>query len=150
MGIVWAFLSSSIFSPFFLPLSETARYRLKYVSNVSLCWAVKPQETNTPKLMQSLTPSSFSQTECRSAALNYSHLTLNCYVLVCFISLLPPSLTSFILNVTDIFRDAVDVTSSTTRKRDSNVLAFKYTERKHFLRGNKSSSRSDHHFILHA
>ena len=31
-GVVWTFLSSSIFSPFFLPLSETARYRLKYVS----------------------------------------------------------------------------------------------------------------------
>ena len=26
-GVVWTFLSSSIFSPFFLPLSETARYR---------------------------------------------------------------------------------------------------------------------------
>ena len=31
-GVVWTFLSSSTFSPFFLPLSETARYRLKYVS----------------------------------------------------------------------------------------------------------------------
>ena len=31
-GVVWTFLSSSIFSSFFLPLSETARYRLKYVS----------------------------------------------------------------------------------------------------------------------
>ena len=31
-GVVWTFLSSSIFSPLFLPLSETARYRLKYVS----------------------------------------------------------------------------------------------------------------------
>ena len=31
-GVVWTFLSSPIFSLFFLPLSETARYRLKYVS----------------------------------------------------------------------------------------------------------------------
>ena len=31
-GVVWTFLSSSIFSPFFLPRSETARYRLKSVS----------------------------------------------------------------------------------------------------------------------
>ena len=27
-GIVWTFFSASIFSPFFLPVSETARYRL--------------------------------------------------------------------------------------------------------------------------
>ena len=32
VGVVWTFLSSSIFSPFFLPLSETVRYRLTYVS----------------------------------------------------------------------------------------------------------------------
>ena len=32
MGVVWTFLSPSIFSPFFLPLSETARHNLKYVS----------------------------------------------------------------------------------------------------------------------
>ena len=29
LGLFWTLLSSSIFSPFFLPLSETARYRLK-------------------------------------------------------------------------------------------------------------------------
>ena len=49
---------------------------------------------------------------------------LNCYVLVIFISMLPPSLTSFILNVVDIFRDAHDVSSSTIHQRDSNVPAF--------------------------
>ena len=48
--------------------------------------------------------------------------SLNRYALVIFISVLPPSLTSCILNVVDIFRDAVDVTSSTTRQRDSDVL----------------------------
>ena len=53
MKVVWTFLSSSIFSPFFLPLSETARYRLKYVSNVSICWAVKPQKTNKPNAVVS-------------------------------------------------------------------------------------------------
>ena len=53
MGAVWTFLSSSIFSPFFLPLLETARYRLKYVSNVSICWAVKPQNTNKPNAVVS-------------------------------------------------------------------------------------------------
>ena len=31
-GVLWTFLSLSIFSPFFPPLSETARYRPKYVS----------------------------------------------------------------------------------------------------------------------
>ena len=31
-GLFWTFVISSVFSPFFLPLSETAQYRLKYVS----------------------------------------------------------------------------------------------------------------------
>ena len=53
MKFVWTFLSSAIFSPFFLPLSETARYRLKYVSNVSICLAVKPQKTNKPNAVVS-------------------------------------------------------------------------------------------------
>ena len=53
VGVVWTFLSSSIFSPVFFPLSETARYRLKYVSNVSICWAVKPKKTNKPKAVVS-------------------------------------------------------------------------------------------------
>ena len=30
MGVVWTLFLSSIFSVFFLPLWETARYRLKY------------------------------------------------------------------------------------------------------------------------
>ena len=47
--------------------------------------------------------------------------SLNRYVLVIFISVLPPSLTSCILNVVDIFRDEGDVTSSTTRQGDSDV-----------------------------
>ena len=29
-GVVWTFFLSSVMSLFFLPLSETARYRLKY------------------------------------------------------------------------------------------------------------------------
>ena len=49
--------------------------------------------------------------------------SLNCYVLVIFISALPPSLMFCIFNVVDIFRDAIDVTSSTTRQRDLNVPA---------------------------
>ena len=52
----------------------------------------------------------------------------NCYVLVIFISTLLPSLTFFILNVVDCFRDATDVTSSTTRHHESHVPAFMYTE----------------------
>ena len=54
--------------------------------------------------------------------------SLNCYGPVIFISTLPPSLTSCILNVVDFFRDAVDVVSSATRQRDSNFPAFIYTE----------------------
>ena len=82
--------------------------------------------------------------------------SLNCYILVILISTLHPSLTSCILNVVDIFRDAVDVTSSTTRHSDSNVSVFICTQcigtvepatRKYFLRGNKSSwARSDYYF----
>ena len=62
-------------------------------------------------------------------------------------STLPPSLTSCILNVVDIFRDAVDVTSQIVRQRDS-YIHFIYTDcigkvepatRKYFLRGNTSS-----------
>ena len=49
----------------------------------------------------------------------HTDFSLNCYILVIFISTLPHSITSCILNVVDIFRDAVDVTSSTTC--DSNV-----------------------------
>ena len=45
-GVVWTFLSSSIFSPIFLPLSETARYRLKYVSKGQQ--QIKPSKTNKP------------------------------------------------------------------------------------------------------
>ena len=41
----------------------------------------------------------------------YFDFSLNCYVLVIFISTVPSSLTSCIQNVVDIFRDAVDVMS---------------------------------------
>ena len=37
--------------------------------------------------------------------------SLNCYVLVIFISTMPSSLTSCIQNVASIFQDAADVTS---------------------------------------
>ena len=50
--------------------------------------------------------------------------SLNCYVHVIFYSTVHSSLTSCIQNVVDIFGDAVDVTSSTTRHRHSNVPAF--------------------------
>ena len=43
----------------------------------------------------------------------HTDFLFNCYVLVFFISTLPPSLTSCILNVVDFFQDAVDMTSST-------------------------------------
>ena len=78
----------------------------------------------------------------------HTDFSLNCYVLVIFTSTLRPSLTTCILNAVDIFRDAVDVTSLTTRQRDSYVPAFIYTEcigkvepatRKYFRRGDKSS-----------
>ena len=78
----------------------------------------------------------------------HTDFLLNCYVPVVFISTLPPSLMSCILNVVDIFRDAADVTSLTTCQRHSYVPAFIYTECigkiepatwKYFLRGNKSS-----------
>ena len=74
----------------------------------------------------------------------HTDFSLNCYVLVIFISTLPPSLTSCIMNVVD----AVDMTSSTTCQCDSNALTFMYTKctgkvelarRKYFLRENKSS-----------
>ena len=58
----------------------------------------------------------------------HADFLLNCYVLVIFISTLPPSLTSFILNVVDCFRDAVDMTSSTTRQRELLVPVSVYTE----------------------
>ena len=87
----------------------------------------------------------------------HTDFSLNCYVLVIFISTVLPSLTSAIRSVVDLFRDAVDVTSSTTRQRDSNVPAFIYTEciekvepatRKYFLRGNKFCyARSDYLFL---
>ena len=41
----------------------------------------------------------------------HTDFSLNCYVLVIFNSTLPPSLKSCILNVVDIIRDAVAVTS---------------------------------------
>ena len=75
----------------------------------------------------------------------------NCRVVMSlsfFYSTAPSSLTSCIQNVVDIFRDAVDVTSSTTRHRHSIVPAFIYMDcigkveparRKYFFRGNKSS-----------
>ena len=78
----------------------------------------------------------------------HTDFSLNHYVLVTFISMLPRSLTSCILNTVDIFRDAVDVTLSTTHQLDLNVPVFIYTEcigkvelatRKYFLRGNQSS-----------
>ena len=74
----------------------------------------------------------------------HTGFSLNCYVLVTFLLKLPQSLMSCILNVGDIFRNAVDVTSSATRQRDSYVPAFIYTKcvvkvepttRKYFLRG---------------
>ena len=74
----------------------------------------------------------------------HTDFSLNSYLLVIFISTLPPSLTFCILNVVDIFRDAVDVKLATTRQRDSFISAFIYTEcigkvepatRKYFLRG---------------
>ena len=40
----------------------------------------------------------------------HTDFSLNSYVLVMFISTLPPSLTSCILNVVDIFQESVDVT----------------------------------------
>ena len=86
----------------------------------------------------------------------HADFLLNCYVLVIFISTLPLSLTSFILNVVDCFRDPVDVTSSRARQHESHISAFMHTEcirkvepatRKYFLRGYKSSkARSDYHF----
>ena len=41
----------------------------------------------------------------------YIDFALNCYVLVIFNSTVPSSLTSYIQNLVDIFRDAADVTS---------------------------------------
>ena len=43
-GVVWTFLLSSILSLLFLPLWETARYRLKYC----LKGPLNPQPTNQP------------------------------------------------------------------------------------------------------
>ena len=86
----------------------------------------------------------------------YTDFALNCYVLVIFNSTVPSSLRSCIQNIVDIFRDAVDVTSKTTRHHHSDVPAFIHTDcigkveqarRKYFLRGNKSSlARSYYHF----
>ena len=56
----------------------------------------------------------------------HADFLLNCDVHVIFISTLPLSLTSFILNIVDCFRDAVDVTSSTTRQHESHVPAFMF------------------------
>ena len=49
----------------------------------------------------------------------HADFLLNYYVLVFFISTLPPSLTSCILNVVDFSQDAVDMTTSTTGQRES-------------------------------
>ena len=46
----------------------------------------------------------------------HADFLLNCYVLVIFISTLPPSLMFFILNVIDCFRDAVNVMNSITQR----------------------------------
>ena len=61
---------------------------------------------------------------------NSSHtdFSLNFYVLVVLNSMLPPSLTSCILNIVDIIRDAVEVTSYTTSQHDSEFPAFIYTD----------------------
>ena len=47
-GVVWTFFLSSIFSLFFLPLWETARYRLKYC----LLGPLNPKQPTNQKLPQ--------------------------------------------------------------------------------------------------
>ena len=58
----------------------------------------------------------------------HTDFSIKCYVLVILIFNVASKSNVFYSERCDIFRDAVDVTSSTTRQRDSNVPAFIYTE----------------------
>ena len=51
----------------------------------------------------------------------HTDFSLNCYVLVILNSPLPPSLTSCIQNVVDIFRDAVDVELEKYNRLQGNI-----------------------------
>ena len=51
----------------------------------------------------------------------HTDFSLNCYVLVILDSPLPPSLTSCIQNVVDIFRDAVDVELEKYNRLQDNI-----------------------------